>query len=60
MKTLGIEKRSAVLYVRVKPSLLAFIKAEAKQYEVQPSRVIEAMIEARIDNCKKPKRKKRA
>lgn len=62
MKTLGIEKRSAVLYVRIKPSLLNFVKAKAKIYKVKPARVVEAMIEAVVNdtNSKPAKSKKRA
>lgn len=59
MKTLGIEKRSAILYVRIKPSLLAFVKGQAREYKVQPSKVIEAILEARLAHNKPKKPRKR-
>lgn len=60
MKTLGIEKRSAILYVRIKPSLLAYVKTEAKKYKVLPAKLIEAILETHHANNHAKKPRKRA
>lgn len=66
MKTLGIEKRSAILYVRIKPSVLKMLHKLAKRYAARPADIIEQMIigrtqfEARLADNKPKKSKKRA
>jgi predicted HicB family RNase H-like nuclease len=58
MKTLGIEKRSAILYARIRPSLHAWVMGAAKASKVSPNAIVERLIELARDansNAKKPR-----
>lgn len=64
MNTLGIEKRTGILYARIRPSLLKAFTKEAKALNLRRSNLIELMIAERANankrNSKKPKRNSKA
>ena len=45
MKTVGIEKRSAILYSRIRPSLKAWFLAECKKAGESPNAYLEKIFE---------------
>lgn len=45
-KATGIEKRSAILYARVKPSSKAYITVLADRHEISESQALDWVIEA--------------